>query len=385
MNYYHLEGMAQALFEGTGDALFLFDPDTDQILDANATAQRLTGFSVAHLHRLKVTELVHAAGADGLDHLHRAAKKTTFFSSQEGYFLQTFKEGVRIPVNLSVSRLHANHTVLGLITARDVRKQQEALERCKSMEAELRRVLASVSDCLWSAEVDPAGKWLYRYFSPVVETITGQPPEHFLPGVHRWWSVVHPEDQSRWTKALARQRAGQNVQEEYRVLVQEGAAVRWVRESVRASHDPKRPGVIRLDGVITDVTAHRQAEQRSRAWEERLQAFLDHNPALMFMKDADGRYLYANPAWRRLAPSVADPVAGKTDAELFPPEMATQLRENAAQVLTTDQPGPALELRPTGAGAPSPWLVVQFPFPDNSGQRLLGGIGLDISAWKGSV
>lgn len=375
MNYYHLEGMAQALFEGTGDALFLFDVETDQILDANATAQRLTGFSVPHLYQLKVTDLVHAANSEGVDALHRAARKTTLFPSQEGYWLQTFTGGVRIPVSLSISRLHAEHVVLGLITARDVRKQQAALERCQAAEAELRHVLASVSDCLWSAEVSPAGKWLYRYFSPVVESITGQRPDYFQAGIHRWWSIVHPDDQTRWTKALARQRAGQDTQEEYRILVQEGAAVRWVRESVRASRDPNRPGVIRLDGVITDITAKREAEQN-------LRAFLDHSPALAFMKELDGRYAYANSAFQKLVPGTAGPVVGKTDAELFPPEVATRLQENAAAALAANQPGPGLELQPSGAAAPSAWLVFQFPFDDGSGKRWLGGIGVDVSAWK---
>ena len=44
MKHDHLEGLAQALFEESGDALFLFDPDSHQLLDANSTAQRLCGF-----------------------------------------------------------------------------------------------------------------------------------------------------------------------------------------------------------------------------------------------------------------------------------------------------------------------------------------------------
>ena len=36
---------ARALFEESGDALFLFDPDTETVLDVNPMAQRLTGFS----------------------------------------------------------------------------------------------------------------------------------------------------------------------------------------------------------------------------------------------------------------------------------------------------------------------------------------------------
>jgi len=36
---------AQALFEEAGDALILFDPETEQILEVNPMAQRLSGFS----------------------------------------------------------------------------------------------------------------------------------------------------------------------------------------------------------------------------------------------------------------------------------------------------------------------------------------------------
>src|SRR5688572_18601525 len=81
------EAMAQALFEETGDAMFLFDPDNDQILDANSTAQRLTGFSVRELLRLTVKDLVRAATDEGGKLLQRASRHTSLFHSEEGYFL----------------------------------------------------------------------------------------------------------------------------------------------------------------------------------------------------------------------------------------------------------------------------------------------------------
>lgn len=381
MKYDQIEGMAQALFEETGDALFFFDPDTDGILDANATAQRLTGFAIRDLHRMKVAELFHSPGEQGLEKLHRAARKTTIFHSQEGYFLQTVRQGVRIPVNLTIARLHLKPKVLGLITARDVRKQHDALARLQTAEAELRRVLSSVSDCLWSGEVDPAGRWVYHYFSPVVASIAGQPPEFFLVGVHRWWSVVHVEDQARWTKALARQRAGQNTQEEYRILWPDGA-LRWVRESVRASRATRESGALRLDGVITDITARKEAEGALRASEERFEALLDHSPTVAFIKDAAGRYVYANEPFRSLFLGAASQVLGKTDADLFPPEVASQLQANDAAALASDQTLQVLEMRPGPEGQLRPWLMVKFPFRSGSGVHFLGGVGLDGTIWR---
>ena len=45
MSTYRIKGLSRALFEEAGDALFLFDPDTEQIVHVNPMAERLSGFS----------------------------------------------------------------------------------------------------------------------------------------------------------------------------------------------------------------------------------------------------------------------------------------------------------------------------------------------------
>ena len=42
MSSYDLGALARTLFEESGDALFLFDPDSERMLDVNAMAQRLS-------------------------------------------------------------------------------------------------------------------------------------------------------------------------------------------------------------------------------------------------------------------------------------------------------------------------------------------------------
>jgi len=44
MRHSTAKDLAQALFEEAGDALFLFDPETDQVQDINPMAERLSGF-----------------------------------------------------------------------------------------------------------------------------------------------------------------------------------------------------------------------------------------------------------------------------------------------------------------------------------------------------
>jgi PAS domain S-box-containing protein len=306
MDAYNREALVQALFEEAGDALFLFDPDSDRLLDVNPTAERLSGFPRPELLALPVAYLFRYGGQGGMTRLRLAAKRTMVFHAQDGYFLRTHQDGIWIPVNLTLARLHIKPKTLALITARDIREQQEAQVRLRQMEAELRQVMASVSDCLWSAHIDSAGKWTYRYFSPVVEKMTGKPADFFLAGVQRFWSMVHPEDWPRWEKARQRLQAGEPIQDEYRVVWDNGTE-RWLRESVLVKREAD--GTLRLDGVLADITEKRQADENTRRLlqeqaarqaaeksEARFRRLAESNLIGVSFSDARGQITYANDA-----------------------------------------------------------------------------------------
>lgn len=263
MNIYSIEGLAQALFAEAGDALFLLDPENEQLLGVNAMAERLTQLSQKELLQKPAMHWFRfPQEEDEKQSLRSVSARTGIFHSKEGYSLRTREESVWVPVNLTISRLHVKPKTLALITARDIREQRAAYSKVKRTEAEFRRVLQSVSDCLWSATVDEAGKWSYQYFSPVAQRITGYPSDYFMTGPARWQKMVHDEDRPRWQKFIQLLCKGLSGQEEYRLVLADGSH-RWIRESVQVS----KPGDgvrVRLDGVITDITARKALEEASR-------------------------------------------------------------------------------------------------------------------------
>src|SRR5262245_61352259 len=125
MSDYRPEDLARALFEESGDALFLFDPESDKLLSVNPMAEQLTGSSRPELPALPASEIVrygNPAAAQGSEQrLGQAASHTTAFHSQEGFVLRTRKVGVWVPVNITTTRLHVRPRTLALMTARDVR------------------------------------------------------------------------------------------------------------------------------------------------------------------------------------------------------------------------------------------------------------------------
>jgi PAS domain S-box-containing protein len=333
------EEFAQALFEESGDALFLFDPETEQVQDINPVAQRLCGTTRKELRQHKITYLFRADVPNGLQRLRHAFRRTGVFHSQEGFWLRGAGDGTWLPVNITVTRLHLAPRTLGLVTARDIREQREALARIQRAESELRRVLSSVSDCLWSAEIDETGHWLYCYFSPVVERIAGRPPAYYA-SLERWLDSVHPDDRLHVKQVYAGLREGRSGAEEYRVVRPDGT-LRWVRDSVVVTRGSNgRPALV--DGVLTDITEAHRADEALRESESRRRLLLEQMPAIVWTTDTELKFTSgsgAGLAQVRIDPSHEGKLTlallfGTDDPEFLP--IAAHRRALAGESVTFD-------------------------------------------------
>jgi two-component system cell cycle sensor histidine kinase/response regulator CckA len=133
---YDDEQVARCLFREANDAYFLFDLNDDSVLDANPAAQRLTGFESKVLRAMHVSELLPGADPAAWPQLLEALHRTTFFHSRDGYTLLR-RSGTPLPVNISVSRIHAGPSPLGLLIARDVSERLRADEERRRLAEQL--------------------------------------------------------------------------------------------------------------------------------------------------------------------------------------------------------------------------------------------------------
>ena len=62
-----------------------------------------------------------------------------------------------------------------------------------------------------------------------------------------------------------------------------------------------------------------------------------HLPGAAWMKDAEGRYVYANPEAQRIFKHTLDQLRGRTDDEVFPPDTALQFRTNDRRAIELGQ------------------------------------------------
>jgi diguanylate cyclase (GGDEF)-like protein/PAS domain S-box-containing protein len=113
---------------------------------------------------------------------------------------------------------------------------------------------------------------------------------------------------------------------------------------------------------------------------ERLQAFMRHSPALVFMKDSEGRYVYVNSRLEETFGIRLADIEGKIDADWLPEAVAQTARQNDLLVLENGEAIETIETIPTPNGEERHWMVLKFPFTQVDGQRFVGGVAIDITA-----
>jgi len=137
--------------------------------------------------------------------------------------------------------------------------------------------------------------------------------------------------------------------------------------------------VIGFAKITRDISERRAMDTRLRESEERMRAFTTHSPALMCMKDREGRYRFANDRFLERYNLRIEQVLGRTDAELFPRRQALAAAAHDAEVLARGEPL-QYEERASLADGQRVSLVSKFPVFDAAGAvSAIGVVASDIT------
>ena len=107
---------------------------------------------------------------------------------------------------------------------------------------------------------------------------------------------------------------------------------------------------------------------------------MQYLPGLAWIKDVQGRYVYANDAAKKALHISGDELFGKADDELFPPETALSFKANDQLALASGTGVQVVETFEFADGVVHHSIVSKFPIPGRDGQAaLVGGVAIDIT------
>jgi PAS domain S-box-containing protein len=180
-------------------------------------------------------------------------------------------------------------------TIEDITERKVAEEALRESEKRFRHVISSISDHIYVTETSSDGNLKTLYISPHVEVLTGYPHDQFMVDWRFWLTkVVHPHDRVIAGTQMARAIMGHSSEVEYRLIRANGNVV-WVRNSIRV--ETKKSTKI-IYGVVSDITARKQAEEALAAEQERLAVTIRSITDGVVAIDAEQRIVLVNPVGR---------------------------------------------------------------------------------------
>jgi PAS domain S-box-containing protein len=210
-------------------------------------------------------------------------------------------------------------------------------------------------------------EWSFTYVSPRMSELLGQPSIVLLGKDLR----THGNELLELRQHVAmNQPAGEQPPTRFRYAWPSREAIFDVRV---------RPVDSGLLFHLRDVTSERRSQEESRRAHELLRSVIEGSTDAIFTKDLEGRYLLINEAGARAIGRPAAEVVGKSDAELFPPQIAQATATRDRQVLSTGQTVTYEDMEHTPSGT-RVWLSTKGALRDRDGKVLgLFGISRDIT------
>lgn len=148
---------------------------------------------------------------------------------------------------------------------------------------------------------------------------------------HGLLDYILPEHRAAFLALHKRIMSGQQGQLAFEIQGLKGTR-RWLETYAAPMRDASGEITMVL-GVTRDITEHKFAEEKLRSSEQELRTILDSVDAYIYLKDTEGRYLFANRPVRELWHAEMDDIIGFGDEKFFDAESAAKIIVNDRRVL----------------------------------------------------
>lgn len=134
------------------------------------------------------------------------------------------------------------------------------------------------------------------------------------------------------------------------------------------------------DGLIKRLTSY-LGPPDGPPWSsvDLFKAFIDHSPAMAFVKDDQGRYVYTNERYENFLGVCAVDFLGKTDSDFWPEETARLFHERDLAVLTAGKGAEFVAAMRTPDGIEHQWICCRFPIGSNQDRQFVAGLAIETT------
>jgi two-component system sensor histidine kinase/response regulator len=258
-------------------------------------------------------------------------------------------------------------------TVTDITELKQAEEALRESNEKFQQLADNITDVFWIRSPDMR---TVHYVSPAFERIWGRSPDSLKADPQQWSDFVVPEDRERARRAFAELASdARSMDIEYRIARPDGE-IRWVQVrgfQVRDAADH----LIRLAGIVTDITERKQTAIKLVEASGLLDAMLDNSPDLIYFKDRESRFVRCSKSYLQFVRvATSEMLCGKTDADIFALDHAQAALADEQEIIRTGQPIVGKLEMETYPDRAATWaLTTKMPWRDGSGE-IIGTFGI---------
>jgi len=146
-----------------------------------------------------------------------------------------------------------------VVALRDVTERRQAAIALRESEELFRQLADNIEDIFWLFSLDNEQ---LLYVSPAYERIMGYSYKNLPAAPYKWIEAVYPEDRAAVIADFERQRQGESITKEYRIM-RPNREIRWIYERTFPIYN-EQGQVYRLAGIAEDVTARKLSDEQIR-------------------------------------------------------------------------------------------------------------------------
>ena len=304
----------EAIFNHIDSAVFLVDHDekeTFRYTSVNKAFERVTGFTQNDIQEKNPVEVFgNEVGMAILGHYKQCLEQNRKLSYEETY---TFPSGQKTWLTQLTPIIADGQVkqIAGVFTDITERKQKEAIQ--KKLYQRIDAGLKAGNLSWWEMELPPGNVW----FDDRKAGMLGYSPDEFE-NYEDFMALVHPDDYERTMQAMRAHINGETELYEvaYRIQNKSGQ-YQWFKDVGSITEKESDTGVLRVIGIVEDITKQRQAEERLNESKNRLKITLQSIGDAVISTDTKGNVDRMNSVAEDLTGWSAESAKGKPVKEVF--------------------------------------------------------------------
>jgi PAS domain S-box-containing protein len=213
--------------------------------------------------------------------------------------------------------------ILGVVSdVSDLKHTQQALEES---EEKYRSLIDNIPEVVWTSDADGHTSFI----TPNVQQVYGYTPEEiYEAGDELWFGRIHKDDLARVRASFGRLiESGEPIDIEYRIQRRDG---KWIWLYDRALRTYDKDGKAQVEGIFSEITERKLAEQAVRESELRYRAVVEDQADLVCRFQRDGTITFVNDAYCRYFEKQRHQLVGAKFLPLIPDEDRSQVEEHLA-------------------------------------------------------